>query len=39
MYTIISTHGHYEVLCNGKFFCSADSYHEAENEIEKETHT
>lgn len=34
-YKIIHTHGHYEVYdSNGNFFCSADTYHEAEKEIE-----
>ena len=34
-YKIIATRGHYEVYdSNGNFFCSADTYHEAEREIE-----
>ena len=33
-YKIIATRGHYEVYLNGKFYCSADTYHEAEKEIE-----
>ena len=32
-YKIIPVHGHYEVYYKGKFFCSADTYHEAEKEI------
>lgn len=35
-YEIISVHGHYEAYVNGAFFCSADTYSEAQNEIEKE---
>ena len=30
---IIQIRGHYEVYTNGKFFCSADSYIEAVNEL------
>lgn len=33
-YKIISTHGHYVVYYKGKFYCSADTYAEAEREIE-----
>ena len=32
-YNIIYKNGHYEVYINGKFFCTADSIHEAECEI------
>lgn len=34
MYEIISVHGHYELRLNGEFVCSADTYGEAEKEIE-----
>ena len=34
-YKIICKHGHYEVYYQGKFFCSADTYKEAEREIER----
>lgn len=30
---IIQVRGHYEVYTNGQFFCSADSYIEALNEL------
>lgn len=32
-FKIIHEHEHYVVLCNGKFFCTADTYAEAEREI------
>lgn len=35
-YEIIAVRGHFEVFLNGKFFCSADTYTEAQNEIESE---
>ena len=35
-YEIIPVRGHYEVRRNGIFYCSADSYPEAEKEIEEE---
>ena len=31
---IIPINGHYEVYINGEFYCSADTYEEAEREIE-----
>ena len=34
-YDIIQVNGHYAVYSNGKFICSADTYGEAEREIEK----
>lgn len=30
---IEQTHGHWNVYVNGQFFCSADSYSEAVNEL------
>jgi hypothetical protein len=33
-FEIIRDHEHYKVLCNGKFFCTADTEIEAEKEIE-----
>lgn len=33
-YKIIHNHGHYEVHINGKFYCSADTFHEAVKEVE-----
>lgn len=30
---IEQTHGHWEVYINGEFFCSADTYTEALNEL------
>ena len=35
-YDVIATRGHYEVYCDGKFFCSADTFMEAVKEIEDE---
>ena len=35
-YKIIAIRGHYEVYLGQKFICSADTYAEAESEIEKE---
>lgn len=35
-YKIIAVRGHYEIYCNGRFWCSADTYLEAVREIEKE---
>ena len=32
-FDIIQSHGHYVVLKNGKFYCSADTYLEAAREI------
>lgn len=32
-YTITPNKGHYEVYIDGKFYCTADSISEAENEI------
>lgn len=32
-YKIQPERGHYDVYINGKFYCSADSWREAENEI------
>lgn len=29
-------HGHYVVYVDGKFYCSADTYSEAESEIKEE---
>ena len=37
MFKIISVRGHYEVYNKGKFFCSADTYSEAVEEIDKES--
>lgn len=34
-FVILSKFGHYEVYLNGEFFCTADSYSEAEREIEE----
>ena len=34
-YEIIKTREYYEVRCNGKFFCTADTYVEAETEIKE----
>jgi len=31
---IIPINGHYEVYIDGEFYCSADTYEEAEREIE-----
>lgn len=33
-YEIISSKGHYDILINGKFYCSADTLPEAKREIE-----
>ena len=35
-YEIIANRGHYEVYLGQEFICSADTYAEAEREIEKE---
>ena len=32
---IIAVHGHYEVLINGNFYCSADTIAEAVTEMEQ----
>ena len=32
---IVPVMGHYELYVNGKFWCSADTYSEAFNELEK----
>ena len=32
-YYIANSNGHYEVYVDGKFFCSADTVLEAENEV------
>lgn len=34
-FVILPKFGHYEVYLNGEFFCTADSYSEAEREIEE----
>lgn len=34
-YKIVSKYGHCEVYIDGKFYCSADNWIEAEREIEK----
>ena len=34
-YKIVSVQGHYNVFINGKFYCSADTYYEAESEIKE----
>lgn len=33
MTKIVATHGHYEVYCDGKFVCSADTAEEAAREV------
>jgi len=33
---IVQVRGHWEVYINGMFFCSADSYFEAVDELRKE---
>lgn len=38
MYEIVQRHGHYEVLCAGKFIESADTYHEAERAVVEAEH-
>lgn len=35
-YRIVGNNGHYEVYINGRFFCSADTETEAENEVRKQ---
>lgn len=35
---IVHVKDHYEVYCNGEFFCSADTIHEAKKEIDKGDH-
>lgn len=35
-YRIIHVREHYEAYINGNFYCSADTYEEAETEITKE---
>ena len=35
-YKIIAVRGHYEVYLGNEFICSADTYGEAEREIDKE---
>lgn len=35
MYEIKSTNGHYELYVNGKFYCSADTFTEAAQEIDR----
>lgn len=32
-YEIMRSKGHYEIFINGNFYCTADSYPEAEREI------
>lgn len=32
-YRIVPMNGHYEVHINGKFYCSADTWKEADDEI------
>ena len=34
-YKIVPIRGHYEVHVNGKFYCSADTWREADEEIRK----
>ena len=34
-YKIVPIRGHYEVHINGKFYCSADTWREADNEIKE----
>ena len=34
-YSIVPNRGHYEVHINGKFYCSADTWKEATDEVEK----
>lgn len=34
-YDIIGTKGHYEVIINGNFYCTADTYAEAEREVKE----
>ena len=34
-YRIVPIRGHYEVHINGKFYCSADTWREADNEIKE----
>lgn len=34
-YKIIPVQGHFNVYINGKFYCSADTYPEAESEIDE----
>ena len=34
-YRIVPICGHYEVHINGKFYCSADTWKEADNEIQE----
>ena len=34
-YKIVPNHGHYEVYVNGVFYCSADTMHEAAQEVEE----
>lgn len=36
MFTIKPVFGHYVVYLNGNFYCSADTYGEAEKEIEED---
>lgn len=33
-FKIVAEHGHYTVYHNGEFYCSADTYREAREEIE-----
>ena len=35
-YKIVHERDHYVVYCDGKFFCSADTFNEAVKEIRKE---
>lgn len=35
---IVQTRGHWEVYINGEFFCTADSYMEAVDEIQEAYH-
>ena len=34
MYKIVHVKEHYEIYYNGQFFCSTDTIHEEENEID-----
>lgn len=34
-YKIVPRNGHFEIYIDGKFYCSADSWNEAEREIEE----
>ncbi len=38
-YRIIPVHGHFEAHINGKFYCSADTWKEADDEIKNYVNT